>query len=228
MIQRTILVGLLLLAFAGTTVVAQTDKKEPTLLTYSLEQEELHLAPGRLGTVAVTMNIASGWWSYGMKSIRDKDGLGPAPTEIRLLASDVVSQAGVIEAPKPKIKRDVHFGLDIEYYEHTAKFLVPLRVGKNVQPGRYKVAIEVYAMVCDSNQCFPPRADTLYCDIVVEPASKSGKRKKDDTKGDNNGYGKPDPTYMIQDAGSIPGRADNEKAGAAESRILFDNRKILM
>lgn len=228
MIQRTIVGCLLLLACAGTILVAQTGKKQPTLLTYSLEQEELHLAPGRSATVAVTMNIASGWWSYGMKSIMDKDGIGPAPTEIRLLASDVVSQAGAIQAPKPKTKYDVNFSLDIEYYEHTAKFLVPLRVGKNVRPGRYKAAIQVYAMVCDSNQCFPPRADTLYCDIVVEPASKSGKRKKDDIKGDNSGYGKPDPTNMIQDTGSIPGRADNGEAGAVEYRILFDNRKILM
>lgn len=159
-----------------------------------------------------------------MNRVTGKNGIGPEPTEITLLASDVVSRTGEIQAQKPKTRYDENFALTVEYYERTTTFLVPFRVSKNARPGTYTVAVQIYAMVCDSSRCMPPSADTLRCTVVVA-SSAPGKRQERDTKGSNR---RPelDPTDM-RAPDWIPGRAD---VGRPETgyEVLFDNRKRLV
>lgn len=146
----------------------------PPRYLYAYDQVQWKLSPATvvfsgdsIQTVKITMEIANGWYTYGIVPHTDKGGIGPQPTEITLL-SDILEQVGKLRASKPLKKFDKGFQIDVEVYEKKAEFWVDLHLRKNTQPGKYQAALLPYYQICDSVRCLPPKEDTLWFTVIVQ------------------------------------------------------------
>jgi thiol:disulfide interchange protein DsbD len=64
--------------------------------------------------------------------------------------------AGDIEAPTPLRKPDETFGMEVESYEGTVEFVLPLAAATNAS-GAKTLTVAVRYQVCDDKLCLPPR-----------------------------------------------------------------------
>ena len=116
------------------------------------------------GKVAVTLaaTIAPGWHLYSLKRL---DG-GPIPTSIAVPAGQPFQIAGAIDATAPMTKFDDTFQMDVETYEGSAEFVVPVEVAKDAKAGAATLIVNARFQVCDDKQCLPPR--TVKMELPLE------------------------------------------------------------
>ena len=112
---------------------------------------------GHKFTVQVNAQIADGWYLY---SITQPKG-GPIRTIISLPKTQSVRLAAAIKGPKPKIKFDENFDINVETYERTATFMLPLQMGTRGKAGRQKVLVDVRFQACNGEICLPPKTVRL-------------------------------------------------------------------
>jgi thiol:disulfide interchange protein DsbD len=123
-------------------------------IDFTLSPQKITLKPGEQGKLTLTLSIEQTWYTYGMIPRMDKDGLGPKATEITLKANKIAT-LGKIIAPTPKQKFDQGFQIDIDYYEGTVVFTVPIKVRNDAPSGKYPLTLNVEYMVCDAQRCLP-------------------------------------------------------------------------
>jgi DsbC/DsbD-like thiol-disulfide interchange protein len=112
------------------------------------------LRAGDRVTVHLTASIENGWHIY---SITQRSG-GPIATRISLQPGTSFKSAGTIAGPKPKVKFDENFGINVESYEGTVVFNVPLRfTGANSS----KLIISVRYQSCSGQTCLPSKTVSL-------------------------------------------------------------------
>ena len=139
-------------AFIGIlTCIAPLSAKH---IDFALSPQKLVLKPGEQANLTLTLTIEQGWYTYGMIPRLDKDGLGPKATEITLKKS-AVATLGKILAPKPKQKFDEGFQMEIDYYNGTVTFTVPVKARLDAPSGKYPLTLNVEYMVCDAQRCLP-------------------------------------------------------------------------
>ena len=116
------------------------------------------------GNVAVTLaaTIAPGWHLYSLKKL---DG-GPIPTSIAVPAGQPFQMAGAIDATAPMTKFDDTFQMDVETYEGSAEFVVPVETAKDAKAGAATLIVNARFQVCDDKQCLPPR--TVKVELPLE------------------------------------------------------------
>lgn len=124
-------------------------------IDFALSPQKISLKAGEQGNLTLILKIEQGWYTYGVIARTDKDGFGPKPTEITLKSNRVATLAQIL-APKPKQKFDQGFQMEIDYYEGTATFTIPIKVNKDVPSGKYPLTLNVEYMVCDAQRCLPP------------------------------------------------------------------------
>jgi len=134
---------------------------------FSLSPQQVRLKAGEQSTLMLTLTIDTGWHIYGLQPRKDKDGIGPQETEIRVEPSSVLQLAGTIQAPAPKQRFDQGFGITVDDYDGTVVFKLPVQASKNLKPGTYKAAVKVYYMVCDDQRCLPPTEETLTVTVEI-------------------------------------------------------------
>jgi thiol:disulfide interchange protein DsbD len=78
--------------------------------------------------------------------------------------------APVIE-PEPIYAFDPGFETDTYYHKGNTQFTVPIKLKRNLQPGTYKIAVDVFYMVCNARLCYPPVTKTDTVVVEIEPGS---------------------------------------------------------
>ena len=88
------------------------------------------------------------------------------PTEISVGGRAVGTVAPVIE-PEPIYAFDPGFETDTYYHQGNTQFTVPIKLKRSLQPGTYKIAVDVFYMVCNVRLCYPPvvKTDTVLVEI---------------------------------------------------------------
>ncbi len=116
------------------------------------------------GRIAVTLaaSIAPGWHLYSLKKL---DG-GPIATTIALPEGQPFKLVGPIDAMAPLTKFDDTFQMDVESYEGSAEFTLPVAAAKDAKPGAATLSVAARFQVCDDKQCLPPR--TVKVDLPLE------------------------------------------------------------
>jgi thiol:disulfide interchange protein DsbD len=102
----------------------------------------------------IQIELAEHWYTYGMVEILGPEGLGPQPTEIKILPEDYFELPTKIYAEKPKIKYDSAFLTNIEYYKN-ATFFVPVKLKKDFDLSNIKPIANLYLQLCDTVRCLP-------------------------------------------------------------------------
>ena len=123
---------------------------------------------GEVAEIVISMNMDDEWHIYSI--FKTSAGAGPLPTEVSVGGNAVGMVAPVIE-PEPIYAFDPGFETDTYYHEGNTQFTVPVKLKRNLQPGTYKIAVDVFYMVCNARLCYPPVTKTDTVVVEIEPGS---------------------------------------------------------
>jgi len=119
---------------------------------------------GEVAEIVINMTMDDQWHIYSIYKSRVE--LGPLPTEISVGGRAVGTVAPVVE-PEPIYAFDPGFETDTYYHQGNTQFTVPIKLKRSLQPGTYKIAVDVFYMVCNVRLCYPPvvKTDTVLVEI---------------------------------------------------------------
>jgi thiol:disulfide interchange protein DsbD len=121
------------------------------------------LKPGARFTVKLTANIQAGWHIYSLKPIED----GPLPTRIWVAEGQPFQLAGPIKGDQPQTMQDPTLHMDVELYEGSAAFSLPLKVAAGTAPGAQNLVVNVQAQSCNNSICLPPATVKVEVPVTV-------------------------------------------------------------
>ena len=150
------LIGWAPLVIALTLAQTPSQEKIPNPVVWSLKAGA---TPSGAITAELTAKIEDGWHLYSLKPITD----GPRPTRIAVPADQAFELAGDIEAPDPFVGTDPNFGIELEYYEESVTFKLPLK--RRAGADGDKLLVEARYQVCTSQLCLPPKTVKLEADV---------------------------------------------------------------
>lgn len=113
------------------------------------------LKPGAKAVVTVNVAIQTGWHIY---SVTQGPG-GPFPTKI-VVAPGGPLLGGKVQQPKPEIQFDKNFNINVEEFNGSASFTVPVTVGPKAS-GPSKATVNITFQACNESTCMPPKDVTL-------------------------------------------------------------------
>ncbi len=105
--------------------------------------------------IKLEFDFEKGWYIYDVIEQIGPEGLGPQKTEISLNPKELVKIAGKIKTPKPKVKYDSAFYIDIRTFSGKFSFEVPVVALKDIDFERDKIFAEIYVQQCKDNLCLP-------------------------------------------------------------------------
>ena len=123
---------------------------------------------GEVAEIVISMNMDDEWHIYSI--FKTSAAAGPLPTEVSVGGNAVGMVAPVIE-PEPIHAFDPGFETDTYYHKGNTQFTVPVKLKRNLQPGTYKIAVDVFYMVCNARLCYPPITKTDTVVVEIEPGS---------------------------------------------------------
>ena len=146
-------------------------------VTFNINPDRKNYYSGENLYLNISLNINKGYHIY---SVHPDKSL--SPTYIEILDSTYFSNIGIMLEPKPKKKCDESFNQFISYHDNKTTFSLPLRVDKNVLPGKYKVNALLNYLACDKSMCIP-KADPFSFDLIINDGNARLNYTKDfDTK----------------------------------------------
>jgi len=148
--------AMLLIALTAASAPAQEKILNP--VAWSLKVVNATAASGAT-TAELTAKIEDGWHLYSLTPITN----GPKPTRITLPAAQAFELAGEIEAPDPFVGTDPNFGIEVEYYEESVTFKLPLK--RRAVPVGEKLLVEARYQTCTSQLCLPPKTVKLEAEV---------------------------------------------------------------
>ncbi len=120
-------------------------------------------ADGKL-SARLTVAIEPGWH---IASLTQPDG-GPVRTEIALADQQPFKLADPIKGPKPRVEHSEAFGIEVETYEGTVVFTLPLLATEEVSEDIAKarpLTVEITYQACTDETCLLPKTERISCDI---------------------------------------------------------------
>ena len=96
---------------------------------------------------------------YHLYSLTTPKG-GPIRTKIRVVEDGLVT-LGEVAQPKPDVKRDATFEVDVETFSGSVDFKVPLKWGKPVGAAVKQVSLIARYQACSDVICLPPVERTV-------------------------------------------------------------------
>jgi len=110
---------------------------------------------GEQFTIQIDFDFEKGWYIYDIIDQIGPEGLGPQKTEISFSPKNFLKIAGKIKTPKPKVKYDSAFYIDIRTFSGKFSFVVPVVAQKDIDFSQDKIFVELYAQQCKDNLCLP-------------------------------------------------------------------------
>jgi thioredoxin:protein disulfide reductase len=136
----------------------------PNPVTWKIESApDKPVKAGARFTVKLTAHILEGWHFYSMKPIED----GPIPTRIWLAESQPFQLTGTIGAEEPQTLLDETLHKDIELYEGSATFSLPVRVTSGSETGPRKLLVNAQTQSCNNSMCLPPTTVKVEVPVTV-------------------------------------------------------------
>lgn len=117
---------------------------------------------GEVLEIKINAEMDKEWHIYSIY----KSSEGPLPTEISV-SGKAVGQIAPVQEPEPIYLYDPGFETDTYYHEGDTEFILPLRLKRNLDPGKYQIYIDIFYMVCNARLCYPPmtKSDTLFINV---------------------------------------------------------------
>ena len=114
-------------------------------------------------TVSLTAQVQEGWHLYSMKHLDD----GPIATRIWLADGQPFQLADAIKASPPETLQDPNFNMEVQQYEGTATFTLPLKVAPGTAAGAQTLVVNASYQSCNNKLCLPPKTVKAELPITV-------------------------------------------------------------
>ncbi|MGH9935380.1 MAG: protein-disulfide reductase DsbD N-terminal domain-containing protein [Blastocatellia bacterium] len=154
---------------AAASALTQEQETDLNPIKWSLKAK-LPAKPLKVGekfSVELSARIDRGWHLYSTEPVEN----GPKPTRITLPKGQAFEQTGEIESPAPRAARDPNFGVEVEFYEGSVTFTIPVRVLPGAAPGGHKLMAQVRYQSCSQELCLPPKLVKLEAPIEIAAAN---------------------------------------------------------
>jgi DsbC/DsbD-like thiol-disulfide interchange protein len=152
------------LVLAAALLLLTPVQRPADIVKWSADAPTAPVRAGGVAKIALTANVEPGWKLYALTQPKG----GPVPLAIKVAKDSPFSIVGKnIEPPLPKVQKDESFSLDTQYYEHEAKFVVPVTVPKTVAAGPQVVPVEVTFQACGESICLRPFTQRLDVKVTV-------------------------------------------------------------
>jgi len=150
--MHTFFVAALLTAAPGLSVIAADASIDWTLANTSIRG-----ARGEIVKVTLTGAIPDGWHTYSLKTY--EGDLHPLPTVVTAGPETLLKIGGTIQASKPLVKFDKGgFDIDVEIYENSVSFEIPLLIDRSALPGEHSGSVTVVSQLCQEHgSCLMPK-----------------------------------------------------------------------
>jgi thiol:disulfide interchange protein DsbD len=136
----------------------------PNPVTWKLEEAPARpVKAGARFTLKLTAHIQEGWHFYSMKPIED----GPVPTRIWLAEGQPFQLTGPIKADAPQTLQDPTLHMEVELYEGSAGFALPLRVAAGTTAGAQNLVVNAQSQSCNNSMCLPPTTVKVEVPITI-------------------------------------------------------------
>jgi thiol:disulfide interchange protein DsbD len=110
---------------------------------------------GEKFTIRLDFDFEKKWYIYDIIEQVGPEGLGPQKTEISFKPKDLVKIDGKIKTPKPKVKYDSAFYIDIRTFSGKFSFEVSVVALKDIDFTKDKLLAAIYVQQCKDNLCLP-------------------------------------------------------------------------
>lgn len=121
------------------------------------------LKPGARFTIKLVGQIEDGWHMYSMKPVPE----GPIATRVWIADGQPVVLAGAIRASTPQTVQDPNFNMEVEQYDGTAEFTLPLRIPSQAAVGAMKFVVNASYQSCNSKICLPPKTAKVEVPVTI-------------------------------------------------------------
>lgn len=119
---------------------------------------------GEVVTFRAHASLQESWYIYS----HTLEPGGPQATKFKFDLPEGLAVHGGIDAPKPKVKFDKGFEMDIEYYPGEVQFEQKLIIAGDAPLGELAVAGSVRFQICNDTTCLPPRPETFAPTVTIE------------------------------------------------------------
>lgn len=141
--------------------------KENSHINFKLDPSSLVIKSGEKFTLNLRMDIDKYWYTYSLKEQVSKEGIGPTKTEITIPEKSLFKLDGAIKSDEPHKKFDKGFEMQIEYFEGTANFTIPLVATGDIDFNKDETYLEIYLQLCDTARCLPPETYKAYVSNAI-------------------------------------------------------------
>jgi thiol:disulfide interchange protein len=118
---------------------------------------------GEGAQIVVSAQIPKGWHLYSTTTPKG----GPLKTTLKIAPNSALVASGAPVQPKPHVKLDAGFKINVETYDGAVAFGLPVKLKANA-PAKTQIALQVRSMICNATTCLPPRNEVV--SLVVQPA----------------------------------------------------------
>jgi thiol:disulfide interchange protein DsbD len=135
----------------------------PDPVTWKVEAAPKPVKAGGRFTVRLLAAIQDSWHVYSMKPMED----GPIPTQISIVAGQPFQLAAPIKADAPQTLQDPTLKMEVELYEGTAGFELPVKVAGGATPGTVNMVVSASYQSCNNKMCLAPKTVKVEVPVTI-------------------------------------------------------------
>jgi hypothetical protein len=117
---------------------------------------------GSTATLDLSGDVQDGWHVYGF----EQHAGGPTPLKVTLDENAVATAAGALSGTGAEKVLDLHFGFETQLYTHPFIVHLPVRVDRELAPGRQLIPVSVRFQACSDRECLLPR--TVHLSVPID------------------------------------------------------------
>ena len=126
------------------------------------------VAPGATVAARISAAIDPGWHVYSLT----QGAGGPIAMRITLAPGQPFALKGTATGPAPHTAFDPNFGIQVELYEGSAVFTVPVAAAATAPAGKGSILVRPRYQACNASLCLPPRTETVAVPVTVATGAK--------------------------------------------------------
>ncbi len=154
MIRRRIIFAIIIFSLFTLSRQLFADKNQH--IDFTAVAVKSQVEKGEKVDIRLTFDIHKYWYTYSMNVQLSDEGIGPTTTEIIPDKEYFSFKKSDFKVPKPNVKYDKGFEMDVETYKGTVVFVLPVTAKKAINFNETNPKIEVYLQQCDTTSCLPP------------------------------------------------------------------------
>ena len=129
-------------------VIGQSDIDNAVKYNIKLTRDLVH--SGEVTTLIADLKIMKNFYVYS-----SHPEVSLSPSNIEWQDSTIFSAIGILNEPKPKIKYDPMFEMDIGYHTDKVQFSQDLKIADHIKSGSYVLNGTFIYQACDPSKCIP-------------------------------------------------------------------------